>query len=78
MGLRYTAMFSTTWLRLSLPALAAMSLLVACKTAEQRQAERDAAKVDEICSLPREQREAELKRIRDEQGLVIYCGRTSD
>lgn len=78
MGFPQTVMLSKAWLRCPLLALAAISLLGACKTAEQRQAERDAERVDQICSLPREQREAELKRIREERGLVIYCGRTSD
>jgi hypothetical protein len=33
-----------------------------------------AAEIQRICALPTGEREAELKKIKDESGMVIYCG----
>jgi hypothetical protein len=34
--------------------------------------------VNEICALPAAEREAELARLREKTGLVIFCGREED
>lgn len=55
--------------------------LCACETPAERQAARNAeinrkaaAEINRICALPEEQREAELKKIKDQSGMVLYCG----
>ncbi len=60
---------------------AAVALLAACETPDQRQArknarmEKEAAKeINRICSLPEDKREAELKKIKEQSGMVLYCG----
>jgi len=59
----------------------ALSLLAGCETPAERKAaenariEKAAAKeINRICALPEEQREAELKKIKDQSGMVLYCG----
>jgi hypothetical protein len=43
---------------------------------ERADIEREAAlEVERICALPEAQREIELKKIKDESGMVIYCGK---
>jgi hypothetical protein len=66
----------------AIPAVAiALSLLAACQTPAERQAaenariEKAAAKeINRICALPEDQREAELKKIKEKSGMVLYCG----
>jgi outer membrane biogenesis lipoprotein LolB len=55
-------------------------LLAGCTTPAQRKAAEDAdvrkqatQKIKRICSLPEAEREAELKRIKDQSGVVIIC-----
>lgn len=55
-------------------------LVVGCESAGERQAaqrarteKRAAAEIDRICALPAEQREAELKKIQKESGVVVVC-----
>jgi hypothetical protein len=63
-------------------ALAVLSTVVAaCQTEAPRKAEdnasvekRAAAEINRICALPDDQREAELKKIKDQSGMVLYCG----
>lgn len=59
----------------------AFAVLLACQTEAERKAaenariEKQAAKeIKRICALPDEQREAELKKIKDGSGMVLYCG----
>jgi hypothetical protein len=59
----------------------ALAALSACETPAQQQAEESASiekqaakEMARICALPNEQREAELKKIREKSGLVLYCG----
>jgi|SRR5579862_3251545 len=59
----------------------ALCSLTACETQAQQQAARNteinrkaAAEINRICSLPEDQREAELKKIKDQSGMVLYCG----
>ena len=56
-------------------------LLAACESqAELQRAEnarvekRAAAEINRICALPEDQREAELKKIKEQSGIVLYCG----
>lgn len=56
-------------------------LLVACETPAERQAARNAdtnrkaaAEINRICALPEQQRAAELKKIQEQSGMVLYCG----
>ena len=58
-----------------------LGALTACETPAQQQAARNAeinrkaaAEINRICSLPEDQREAELKKIKDQSGMVLYCG----
>ena len=58
-----------------------MCSLSGCETPAQRQAERNAeinrkaaAEISRICALPEDQRETELKKIKDQSGMVLYCG----
>ena len=55
--------------------------LLGCTTPAQRQAaenarvEKQAAQeINRICALPEAEREAELKKIKDQSGMVLYCG----
>jgi hypothetical protein len=61
----------------------AVALAVAggCSTPAERQAaqnariEKQAAQeINRICALPDAKREAELKKIKDQSGMVLYCG----
>jgi hypothetical protein len=56
--------------------------LVGCTAAGQsKDAERSAvrkevaAEVERICALPEREREAELKKVKDESGLDLYCAK---
>lgn len=56
-------------------------VLGACSTAAQRRAaetaeiEKEAAQeVRRICALPDSAREAEIKKIKDESGMMVDCG----
>jgi hypothetical protein len=59
----------------------ALAGLAACETPAERQA-RERARIDKeaaeeitrICALPEDQREAELKKIKEQSGMVLYCG----
>jgi hypothetical protein len=60
----------------------AAAALGACTTPAQRRAAENAAikkeaatEIKRICSLPEDERQAQLKRLKDEQGVVISCGR---
>lgn len=55
--------------------------LCACETPAERKAAHNAeinrkaaAEINRICALPDDQREAELKKIKDQSGMVLYCG----
>ena len=55
--------------------------LVGCTTAAERRATENArvekqaaAEINRICALPEAEREAELKKIKDQSGMVLYCG----
>ena len=63
-----------------LPA-ALLFMLGACESTAERQAaqrarteKQAAAEIDRICALPAEQRVAELKKIQEQSGVVLYCG----
>jgi hypothetical protein len=47
-------------------------------TPEEVEAERQRAtekRIDEICALPELERSKELERLKQEAGLVLYCGK---
>lgn len=57
-------------------------LLTACTPSQERRAQqndavrtRAAQEIRRICSLPDPEREAEIKRVQDQSGMVITCGR---
>jgi hypothetical protein len=61
--------------------LLASLVLVGCATAEQKKAAENAAiqkraatEIERICALPEAQREAEIQKIKDQSGMVLYCG----
>jgi hypothetical protein len=58
-----------------------LALFAACQTDAERKAaenahiEKQAAQeANRICSLPDAQRELELKKIKEQSGIVLYCG----
>ena len=59
---------------------AAFFFLVGCQTEAERKAEnarieKQAVKeINRICALPEDQRDAELKKIKEQSGMVLYCG----
>jgi len=62
--------------------LTAVFAVVGCTTPAQRKAaeksaiEKEAAQeITRVCSLPKAEREAELKKIKEESGMVLYCGK---
>lgn len=66
---------------LPVPILAAMAVLGGCITeAQRREAQSEAIQketaheVRRICALPQAEREAELRKIETESGIVLHCG----
>ena len=64
--------------------LGGMIAIAGCaSTSQQRTAENAAVKkeaaqeIDRICSLPESERETELQKLKEESGLVLFCGRSS-
>ena len=60
---------------------ASLVLLIACTTPQERRAQENdavrtkaAQEIRRICSLPDPEREAEIKRVKDESGMAIACG----
>jgi hypothetical protein len=56
-------------------------MLAACQTPAQQQETKNpeinkqaAAEINRICALPDAEREAELKKIKEQSGVVLYCG----
>lgn len=52
------------------------TVLTGCGTAAQRDesVNKDvASEVKRICALPKAQQEAELKRVKAESGIILYC-----
>ena len=56
-------------------------MLAACQTPAEHQAAKNAeinkqaaAEINRICALPDAQREAELKKVKEQSGVVLYCG----
>jgi hypothetical protein len=72
--------------RISDLALALVAVgLAACETQAGRQAQEKAAErariekaaaveINRVCALPEEEREAELKKIKEQSGVVLFCG----
>jgi len=63
-------------------AVVLLGALSACDTPAERQARENARivrqgdkEIKRICALPEDQREAELKKIKDESGMELYCGK---
>lgn len=61
--------------------VAVFCTLVACETPADKQSARNAeinrqaaVEINRICSLPKDEREAELQKIKQESGVVLYCG----
>ena len=61
--------------------VASALLLLSCTTPSERRAAENArvekqaaAEINRICALPEAEREAELKKIKDQSGMVLYCG----
>lgn len=45
------------------------------EAAQEAQAEKEVAReIDRICSLPKEERDAQLEKLKKETGLTLYCG----
>lgn len=66
------------------PFIVSLAVLVvaACSTAAQRKAadiaainKQAAQEIKRICALPEPERQAEIKRVKDESGVVVYCGK---
>lgn len=62
--------------------LACSLLLSGCGTAEPRKAaeahkttQKAVQKIDRICALPQAEREAQLKKLEAESGVVVLCGK---
>ena len=60
---------------------AALVLLTACESAQQRREKENQAvrakaaqEIRRICTLPDPERTAELKKVKDESGMVVTCG----
>lgn len=71
-------------LKAAIPVLTAAMLVGGCETEAQRRAAENVAikkeaarEIDRICSLPESERAAELKKLKDESGYELFCGRTS-
>ena len=61
--------------------LASLIVLSACSSSGQRRPAENAAvqkqaaqEIARICSLSEADREAAIKKVKDESGMVIYCG----
>jgi hypothetical protein len=59
----------------------ALAALASCETAAERRAAENAriekqaaAEINRICALPEAERAVELKKIKDQSGMVLYCG----
>jgi hypothetical protein len=67
-------------MRLPLPFGLALVMLAGCATpaqqrTEQRNINKAAAKeINRVCALPADQRDAELKKLNDQSGVVVFCG----
>ncbi len=68
-------------MRLTLCLLVLVSL-AGCTTEADKRAEQRAridkqaaAEINRICALPEDQREAELKKIKEQSGVVLFCGK---
>jgi hypothetical protein len=45
------------------------------KATEASKVRKEAAKeIERICALPPDERDAEIKRVKEHSGMVIYCG----
>lgn len=56
----------------------AAALLSACATQPKQDAQSDtdlATRISQICALPESQRDAEIEKMKQETGMVLYCGR---
>lgn len=60
--------------------LIAATLLTACATPGEApppgpspRREKAAAEIDRICALPEDERQAEIRKIKQESGLELYC-----
>jgi hypothetical protein len=67
--------------KLASASCATLVLLTACATPQQGRAKENVAvraqaaqEIHRICSLPDPEREAEIKRVKDESGMLITCG----
>jgi outer membrane biogenesis lipoprotein LolB len=56
--------------------------LTACTVPAQRRAQENAtlqkdvsAEISRICALPPTQREAEVQKVKDQYGVVVFCGK---
>jgi hypothetical protein len=61
--------------------LLGLVVLAGCATAEQQKAEKNAViqkraatEIERICALPEAEREAQIQKIKDQSGMVLYCG----
>ena len=61
--------------------LACSLVLSGCGTATQRKSaearkttQKAVQKIDRICALPQAEREAQLKKLETESGVVLFCG----
>jgi hypothetical protein len=68
--------------KISVVATAATLAITGCSTGAQRKAaeraafkKEVAAEVERICALPEHDRGAELKKVKEESGLELYCAK---
>ena len=67
--------------RLGVALVLGFAVLCGCVTPAQREAAKDealkkqvAAQIQQICSLPPAEREAAIRKVAQEDGMVLYCG----
>jgi hypothetical protein len=61
--------------------VASLLALAGCQTPSEQQAAKNAeinkqaaAEINRICALPDVERDLELKKIKEQSGVVLYCG----
>ena len=63
------------WVAVVLPFIASCQTEAQRKAEENTRVEKQAAKeINRICALTQAQRETEVKRIKEQTGVVLYCG----
>lgn len=65
----------------TLVCLAFLTVIAACVTDTERRRRQDASLKEDlaremrrVCALPQDEREAEIEKISDTSGVLVYCG----